>query len=186
MQANALMSSSVTPDNTPDMLYCMQLRCGDRRLIVPRNSVVEIKAFAQPEPLLNPSSRQPIKAPEWLLGAIPHHDRQIPLLSLTQLIDSQKSGYERARICIMQALGEALQPAIYAVVCQGFPTLLEVPATLGNALAQQKAPADPDQDNDFIASQIQLGGYYCGIPDLLQIESILSQTLTEVATKFSQ
>lgn len=180
------MSTSVTPDNTPNMLYSMQLRCGDRRLLLPRNVVIEVKAFTQPEPLLNPSSRKPIKAPGWVLGSVPHRDQQIPLLSLEQLIDSTEGSLERARICIIQAIGESLNPAIYAVTCQGFPTLLEVPATLGSDLAQQKAPANPDQGNDFIACQIQLGGYYCAIPDLLQIESLLSQTLTEAAAKHHQ
>lgn len=175
------MSQAITPDNTPNMLYCMQLRCGDRRILVPRSVVIEVKAYAPPEPLLDPISKKPINGPEWILGSTRHHDQHIPVLSLEKLIDAESASQEQARICIMQAIGEALKPAYYAVICQGFPTLLEVPATLASTLAEQKAPENPDSDNDLIASQVQLGGTYSAIPDLPQIESVLSQALTEAA-----
>lgn len=156
----------------------MQLRCGDRRLVVPRSAVVEIKAYSPPEPLLSPNGQKPIAGPNWILGSTQHRDQHLPLLALEQLIDQEQPSPQQARICVLQILDSSLPLKGYAVLCQGFPSLLEVPAVIDSKLGQQNAADDPDVNNEFIASQIQLDGYYCAVPNLPAIEQRLAQTLS--------
>lgn len=163
-----------------DALYCMQLRCGERKLIVPRNAIMELKPFAEPEPLQHPQSRKLIKAEPWLIGSVVHRNLPVPVISLEMLVDGA-SDYERrrARLCVMHAVSDALNPPSFAIVCQGFPSLIEVPGVLADPLAQQAAPEDPDTDNRFIAAQIHIGGFLSAVPDLDAIESALSEALLQ-------
>lgn len=171
------MTSDSSIENL-DTLYCMQIRCGDRKLVLPRNSIVELKAFAEPEPLQHPQSRKLIKAEPWIIGSVVYRNLPLPVISLEMLID-EASDYERrrARLCILHAVSDTLSPASYAIVCQGFPSLIEVPGLLGESLAQQTAPANPDAKNHYIAAQIQLGGFLSAVPDLDAIESSIHQAL---------
>ena len=172
--------NSISAEDDLQLIYAMQLRCGDRKLVLPRNVIMELKPFAEPEPLQHPQSRKLIKSEPWVLGSVIHRNLPVPVVSLEMLVDGS-SDYERrrARICIMHAVSEALSPPSFAIVCQGFPSLLEVPATLAAKLAEQKAPANPDEDNPYIAAHIHLGGYLSAVPDLPAIESALSVALTE-------
>jgi chemotaxis signal transduction protein len=161
-----------------DALYCMQIRCGERKLVLPRNAIVELKPFAEPEPLQHPQSRRLIKAAPWIIGSVIHRNLPLPVISLEMLLDAS-SDYERrrARLCIMHGISDALNPPSYAIVCQGFPSLIEVPKNMAEPLAQEAAPADPDANNELIAAQLQLGGFFSAVPDLDVIESLISEAL---------
>lgn len=171
-----------TPSQIDDLelLYAMQIRCGDRKLLLPRNVIMELKPFAEPEPLQHPQTRKLIRSQPWVLGSVIHRNLPVPIISLEMLVDGA-ADFERrrARLCLMHGISDSLSPPNYAVVCQGFPSLLEVPAMLANNLAEQPAPQDPDQENPFIAGQIHLGGYLSAVPNLPAIESELALALTE-------
>lgn len=176
--------SQTSSDTSAQPLYAMQLRCGTRRLILPRNAIAELKPFSEPEPLQSPETRELISAEPWVLGSIKYRDLPIPAISLEMLIDgASEPASQRARYCIMHAIGHDLSPPLYAILCQGFPSLLEVPGQLGKQVASQTAPNNPDKDNSYIAAQIQLGGYLCTVPNLPEIEQNLAQTLNKHSIK---
>lgn len=168
-------SASDNSDNhSPASLHCMQLRCGERHLLMPRSAVIELRAYTPPEPLATP----PNARASWLLGTVKHLDHAIPLLALDKLIDTDSPVSRETQICILQALEPDLNPPCYAVVCQGFPALVEVPANLSSEQSQQHAAENPDANNPLIAAQLLLNGYYHAIPNLPLIETQISRTLT--------
>lgn len=173
--------SPTSADTSVQPLYAMQVRCGTRRLILPRNAIAELKPFAEPEPLQSPKTRELISSAEpWILGSIIYRDLPIPAINLAMLIDgAAQPAQHRARYCIMHAIGHDLNPPLYAIICQGFPSLLEVPGQLGQQVANQTAPNNPDNDNPYIAAHIQLGGYLCAVPNLPEIEQHLAQALNK-------
>lgn len=176
---NETMNSN-NADPAVQPLYAMQVRCGSRRIIFPRNAIAELKPFAAPEPLQSPQTRELISAEPWILGSIIYRDLPIPAISLEMLIDgATQPASHRARYCIMHAIGHDLSPPLYAIVCQGFPSLLEVPGELGKQVADLPAPHNPDENNAYIAAQIQLGGYLCAVPNLPEIEQHLAQALNQ-------
>lgn len=167
----------------PKLLYAMQLRCGERKLLLPRSVVAEVKAYSEPEPLLHPVSQQILKPNYWLIGSIRHLGANLPLLQLDGLIDGEKkqpANSQHSRLCLLQCLDSKLGFPLYAVITQGFPSLMEVPRRLSETLAEKPAPQNPDAENAYIAAHIQLGAYLCAIPDLRAIESALLDYLGQV------
>ena len=162
-------------------LYVMQLRCGERKLVVPRNVVVELKPFHDPEPLQHPQTQKLLRSnTPWLLGSVIYRELPLPLISLEKLIDNAETfERRRARICILHSLDHASAPNHYAIVCQSFPSLLEVPNQLAETVAEQTAPPNPDGDTPYIAGQLQLGGYLSAIPNLPAIEKVLVAALAK-------
>lgn len=157
----------------------MQMRCGERKLTLPRNAIIELAAFTEPEPQRPSQQKTARKSANWVLGSTPFQNQLVPVISLEMLIDrQQRYDPSRARLCFMQAITTAFKPAIYAVVCQGFPSLIEIPGLLADSLAAQPAPQNPDQDNPYIAAQIQLGGYLSAVPCLPAIEAAIAKQIT--------
>lgn len=172
--------STTSPEDNLEMLYAMQIRCGDRKLVLPRNAIIELKPFTEPEPLQSPQTRKLITAEPWILGSVMYRNLPVPVLSLEMLIDgASEIERRRCRVCILHGIGNALLPPMYAVICQGFPSLLEIPGKLNENVADQIAPENPDADNPYIAAQIQLGGYLCAVPNLPNIEQALAQAIND-------
>jgi chemosensory pili system protein ChpC len=110
--------------SAPNELYSLLIPLRNERMLVPRMCVAEVIAFADTE------KREDADAPDWLLGTVDWNGRRVPVITLDAAPGPSegKSGRRgsRSRIVIFHALGQALKPAFYGVLTQGFPQLVRV------------------------------------------------------------
>lgn len=137
---------------------------GGPRLLLPRNVVIEVQGWQTPEPLVG--------APGWLAGRLRWQEADIPVLSLAHLFGKARPLEPReARLVIWQALDGALQPAAYAVICKGFPTLVDLTPAMLAAGQLGGTGGRP------VAGRISLGRVEAVVPDLSAIERALARAL---------
>ena len=137
------------------------------RLLLPNASVAEVITFSDPEPVEG--------APGWMLGQIRWRGWRLPLLSFSRFAGwSQEEGQIGAKVVVLKALGGNPKLPYFAVLSQGFPRLVTV---------AQSALAETSRDNlpAGIHSMVMLNDDAAAVPDLMGLERLIDQALSQAA-----
>lgn len=167
------MPQAASNDDIWNIVFSMIFTLGERKIVLPRSMVSEVRSWREPEPIPHLSTKQP----SWLLGELVGNNQRIPLISLEKFLDRGKPSNTKGRLVIVNSLTDALaktchQPC-FAFICQGFPTLLEVrqpqeqPLELNTSLVNPRA-------NNFVASEFKLGALDLSVPNFPAIEARLA------------
>ena len=140
----------------------------DGRVLLPNATVSEVITFALPEPVPN--------APDWLLGRIRWRGWRLPLVSFARLAGyATQEGELGAKVVVLKALGGNPKLPYFAMLTQGFPRLVTVSADtlIVNADGDDFAPG--------VLTPVLLRDDAAVIPDLGQIETLISEALARAA-----
>ncbi len=138
------------------------------RVLLPNATVSEVITFSVPEPVPN--------APNWLLGRIRWRGWRLPLVSFARLAGyAETEGEMGAKVVVLKALGGNPKLPYFAMLTQGFPRLVTVPA---NALMLDTEAGELPPG---VLNPVMLRDDPAVIPDLAQIESRLAEALTQAA-----
>ena len=137
------------------------------RLLLPNASVAEVITFSDPEPVEN--------APGWMLGQIRWRGWRLPLLSFSRFAGwSDEEGQIGAKVVVLKALGGNPKLPYFAVLSQGFPRLVTVPHSALAESSERNLPVG-------IHSMVTLNDDAAAIPDLLGLETLIGQALSQAA-----
>lgn len=132
-------------------LYCILLPLGNGKLLLPRSIVEEVRGLAEPTPVPN--------APDWFAGRVRWRGSAIPLVAIEPLMGNAiPAPSRRARMIVIRAPQNTLEPAAMAILAQGFPYILRVTPQL---LLGSTPP-----DSDELLARINLGLETPVVPDL--------------------
>ncbi|HEY3644189.1 MAG TPA: chemotaxis protein CheW [Gammaproteobacteria bacterium] len=149
-------------------VYSLLIPFAGGKMIMPRLSVAEVTGFLRPKAVRG--------APDWLLGLISWNGQEIPLISFEGLCGRKvPERANRTRIAVTHAIGEQINPAMFAILTQGYPYLVRVnPAVLS---------VDPENDfgsNDGpVLNRVRMANERPYIPDLEAIEAKLLEIMPE-------
>ena len=149
-------------------VYSLLIPFAGGKMILPRVSITEVTGFLRPKPVRN--------APDWLLGLIHWHDQDIPLISFEGLCGRKvPERANRTRIAVAHAIGEQINPPLFAILTQGYPYLVRVnPMVLS-----------VDPENDFgagdgpVLNRVRMANERPYVPDLEAIEAKLLEVMPE-------
>ncbi len=151
---------SVPPASGPRELYCLLVPLVGRKLILPRDMIVEVMGTGVVRPPV-PGS------PAWHLGWRSWQDRVLPVLSLEGYYgESVPPPTPRSRLVCALALGGG-DRAYYMFVTRGYPYLLRVTDTVLRPDAEAK-------DTPGLWAQIRFGNDRPVIPDFVRLERDLA------------
>ena len=137
------------------------------RLLLPNASVAEVITFSEAEPVEN--------APDWMLGQIRWRGWRLPLLSFSRFAGwSDEEGQIGAKVVVLKALGGNPKLPYFAVLSQGFPRLVTVPQSALAESNQRDLPVG-------IHSMVSLNDDAAAVPDLLGLETLIEQALSQAA-----
>ena len=138
------------------------------RLLLPNAVIAEVLSFADPEPVEN--------APDWLLGRIRWRGWQLPLVAFSRLAGiAEERGGIGSKVVVMKALGGDARAPYFALLTQGFPRLVTVPA---DALVEQASAGEPA---DVVTHHVRLHEDDAVVPDLDRVQSRLADALKRAA-----
>jgi chemosensory pili system protein ChpC len=151
-----------------DEVYRLLIPFAGGKMILPRLSITEVTGFLRPKPVRG--------APEWLLGIITWNGQEIPLVSFEGMCGRKvPERANRTRIAVAHAIGEQINPPLFAILTQGYPYLVRVnPAVLS-----------VDPENDFggadgpVLNRVRMANERPYIPDLEAIEAKLLEIMPE-------
>ena len=148
-------------------VYSLLIPVAGGKLILPRVSVAEVTGFLRPKPVRN--------APDWLMGLINWQGQEIPLVSFEGLCGRKvPERANRTRIAVVHAIGEQINPPVFALMTQGYPYLVRVnPAVLS-----------VDQEADFgvdapVLNRVRMANERPFTPDVEAIEEKLLEVMPE-------
>ncbi len=149
-----------------DELYSLLVPLGKERLLVPRACVAEIAGYQAPTAMPG--------APPWYLGLINWTGRQVPLASFEGMCgQAGPAPGARARLLVLQALGDRIDAGAYAIVSQGFPQLVRVSAEV---IQPDLSAAVPD--GDPVVCRVRMLNETPWIPDLDRLEAMIADETT--------
>lgn len=167
------MSQVASNDDIWNIVFSMIFAVGERKVVLPRSMIAEVRSWREPEPAQQISAKQP----SWLLGELVGGHERIPLISLEKFVNRGHPPAAKGRVVIINALTDDLsktcQRPQFAFVCQGFPTLLEVrqPAEQSTEFDLQRV--NPKTDN-FISAEFNVGALELSVPNFPAIEARLA------------
>ena len=151
---------STAGEQLPDQVFCVFVHLSGQTWLLPNTAVVDVLAFDHID--FHAGS------PDWLLGEIDWQGQSLPVIAAEGLHGGQvPNRTNRARLLVVQTLGDALSSAHYVVVAQGYPQLVNV----GERAISERSDTDlpPAALRD-----VSVGNTPAIIPDLRHIESELS------------
>ncbi|GMT42405.1 MAG: hypothetical protein IEMM0002_0816 [bacterium] len=132
-------------------LYCILLPIGNGKLLLPRSIVEEVRGLAEPVPIPG--------APPWLMGKVRWRGSNIPLVAIEPLLgEGIPPTSRRSRMIVLRTPEGVLEPAVMAVLSQGFPYILRVTPEL---LQGSDIP-----ESEALLARINLGLEVPVVPDL--------------------
>ncbi len=138
------------------------------RLLLPNATVAEVMSFAPPETVPG--------APQWLLGLTRWRGWQVPLIGFSQLVGvAEEHGGLNSKVLVLKALGGNPKAPYFAILSQGFPRLVTV-SRGALALGDQGGELPP-----MVLSAIRLNEDEAYVPDLVAVETLIAETLSEAA-----
>ncbi|HEY3859631.1 MAG TPA: chemotaxis protein CheW [Gammaproteobacteria bacterium] len=147
-------------------VYSLLIPFSGGKMIVPRLSITEVTGFLRPKAVRD--------APDWLLGLINWNGQEIPLLSFEGMCGRKvPERANRTRIAVAHAIGEQINPALFAILTQGYPYLVRVnPAVLS---------VDPENElaEGPVLNRVRMANERPYIPDLEAIEDKLLEVMPE-------
>jgi chemotaxis signal transduction protein len=151
----------------------MTFALGERKIVLPRSMVAEVRSWREPTPASGLSSKQP----SWLLGELDGGDQSIPLIAIERFLSQGQPTAAKARVVIVNALSDRLAKTCrrpqFAFVCQGFPTLIEIRQPLDQPTELDKQLVNPKAD-DFVATEFNVGALELSVPNFPAIEARLA------------
>lgn len=137
------------------------------RVLMPNANVAEVISFSNPDRL--PAT------PDWLLGRINWRGWRLPLFSFSLLagmaMDERTSG---GRVTVMKALGGNPRMPYIAMLAQGFPRLTTITPEI-------LVPTGEGGQRPGVLLDLLVRDDTAIIPDLLQIEQLISEALATPA-----
>ena len=144
----------------PDQVFCVFVNLSGFTWLVPNSAVVDVLAFDNLD--FHAGS------PDWLLGELDWKGQSIPVIAAEGLHGGQvPNRTARARLLVVQTLGDALPKSHYAIVSQGYPQLVNVGERAIHEPPEATLPPNTLRD-------VTVGNSPAIIPDLLAMESALS------------
>ena len=150
-----------------DEVYSLLIPFAGGKMIMPRVSITEVTGFLRPKPVRG--------APEWLLGLISWQGQEIPLVSFEGLCGRKvPERANRTRIAVAHAIGEQINPPLFAILTQGYPYLVRV----------NSAVLSVDPESDFVAdapilNRVRMANERPYVPDIEAIEAKLLEIMPE-------
>ena len=138
-------------------LTVLLLPLADRMLVLPNVAVAELIDYQEPIPTPN--------APAWALGRIAWRDRVVPLVSFEAACGTGAMRGERARIVVLNAVGESAQGFV-AILVQGIPRSYKVDSQLSYLDVPLAA---------LELAAVQIADQIARVPDLLGLERLVQQ-----------
>ena len=142
-------------NNRRNTLTGLLLPLSDRSLVLPNVAVAELIGYQPCTPLPH--------QPAWLLGWIDWRSQRLPLLSFEAACGGQTQVGERARIVVLNALGDTPR-RFFALLVQGIPRTCKLDSQL-NYVDVPLAPLE--------LAAVQVGEQVARVPDLPGLEQLL-------------
>ena len=142
-------------NNRRNTLTGLLLPLSDRSLVLPNVAVAELIGYQA----CTPAPDQPA----WLLGWIDWRSQRLPLLSFEAACGGQTQVGERARIVVLNALGDTPR-RFFALLVQGIPRTCKLDSQL-NYVDVPLAPLE--------LAAVQVGEQVARVPDLPGLEQLL-------------
>lgn len=142
-------------NNRRNTLTGLLLPLSDRSLVLPNVAVAELIGYQPCTPLPH--------QPAWLLGWIDWRSQRLPLLSFEAASGGQTQVGERARIVVLNALGDTPR-RFFALLVQGIPRTCKLDSQL-NYVDVPLAPLE--------LAAVQVGEQVARVPDLPGLEQLL-------------
>lgn len=138
------------------------------RLLLPNATVAEVMSFSPPETVAG--------APQWLLGLTRWRGWQVPLIGFSQLAGvADERGGLNSKVLVLKALGGNSKAPYFAILSQGFPRLVTV-SRAALALGDEGSGLP-----SMVLSAIRLNEDEAYVPDLVAVETLIAETLSEAA-----
>ena len=151
---------SVTSATGASELYCLLVPLVRRKLLLPRDMIVEVTGTAGLRP-------PPSGAPSWHLGWRPWQDRLLPVLSLENYFgDPVPPSTSRSRLVCTLVLGGGAHTH-YMFVTRGYPYLVRVTETVLRPDVQAKPTPG-------LWAQFRFGNDRPVVPDIVRLERDLA------------
>ena len=141
------------------------------RLLLPNASVAEVITYSLPEPVPG--------APAWLYGRIRWRGWRLPLISFAKMAGLAGTESELgAKVVVLKALGGNPRQPYFAMLTQGFPRLVTVPADQLMTSAGEGGDLAPG-----VLAPVLLRDDEALIPDLAAIEAMVVEALAASAAQ---
>ena len=135
------------------------------RLLLPNATVAEVITYSLPEPVPG--------APSWLYGRIRWRGWRLPLISFARLTGlAQQESELGAKVVVLKALGGNPRQPYFAMLTQGFPRLVTVPAD-----QLVTAAGDGNDPPPGVLTPVLLRDDEALIPDLAAIEAMIVEAM---------
>lgn len=158
--------------DTATIIRGVLIQVADARLLLPNATIAEVLSYADPEPVEN--------APDWLLGRIRWRGWELPLVSFSRIAGlAEERGGLGSKVAILKALGGDAKLPHFAMLTQGFPRLVTVSADA--LLIDAEAELADGGLRPGVLNPVLLRDDAAVIPDLTQIEALISEALANAA-----
>lgn len=142
-----------------DTIFALVIQVDHDRLLLPNTAVAEVAGLENFEVASDDTQ-------DWVVGWHTTAERRIPVLSFEILAGRHRSETgKRARIIIVNPLGQRMASGGYAILAQDQPHLTSVKAENLSALALR-----PDDNDELVLSRVKIEDQEALIPDLEHIE----------------
>ena len=159
-QAAATIASQIMPLN-------------DERVILPNTAIAEIVSFTQPDPL--PASVK--NAPKWLLGMTVWRGISVPVIAFETMLGGKfDQPGKRARLAVLNVVGDVAGVPFIAIPTQTIPQLMQVNQTTISVVE------DSGETNPAVACHVVVAGNTAIIPDLDEVERQVAEVFAGNAT----
>jgi len=153
-------------DATTQLLRTLLIPLENSQVLLPSTTVTEVLPLREPEAA---------GELEWLLGTIAWRGKRIPVVSLDMLIDGIPSGDgSRARLAVLNAVGDDSALEHYAVITQSIPRLVTLQPNMIEADEVAMLP-------DGVLARARVARQRVYIPDLDRIEQHLRDAAIPIA-----
>ena len=159
---------SAPPTVVEEDIRGVLIQIANARLLLPNATVAEVMSFAPPESVPG--------APQWLLGLTRWRGWQVPLIGFSQLAGvAEERGGLNSKVLVLKALGGNSKAPYFAILSQGFPRLVTV------SRATLTARDEGGELPPMVLSAIRLNEDDAFVPDLVSVETLIAETLSEAA-----
>lgn len=153
-------------DATTQLLRTLLIPLESSQVLLPSITVSEVLPLRQPEA---------VAGPDWMLGNLAWRGKRIPLVSLDMLFDGVDAGHgSRARLAVLNAVGDADSLEHYAVISQSIPRLVTLQPEMIEAEEVAMLP-------EGVLSRARVARQLVYIPDLDWIEQHLLDSAAAIA-----
>lgn len=142
-----------------ETIFALVIQISDDHLLLPNTAVAEVAGLDNFEPADE-------QAEDWVAGWYTTAERRIPVLSYEVLAGKHRADTgRRARVIIINPLGQRMASGGYAILAQDQPHLTSIKAESLSSLALR-----PGDNDELVLSRVKVEDQEAVIPDLENIE----------------